>query len=114
MVVDSTLVTTAATSLSPPAAPSGTATPTPGKKYSPPVDPTTQDLLPECVAYLRLLLISANLDAGRVIEGGDFAMETTEMIAKANRRTMDQLAGKVWFYLARAYEIQGRLAELQP
>jgi 26S proteasome regulatory subunit N3 len=95
--------------------PNGTATPAPsGKKYSPPVDSSTQDLLPECVVYLRLLLILANLDAGRVEQAGAFAMETAEIMSKANRRTMDQLAGKVWFYLARAYELQGKLAELQP
>jgi 26S proteasome regulatory subunit N3 len=95
--------------------PNGTATPSPsGKKYSPPVDSSTQDLLPECVVYLRLLLILANLDAGRVEQAGAFAMETAEIMSKANRRTMDQLAGKVWFYLARAYELQGKLAELQP
>ena len=34
------------------------------KKYTAPVDPTTGDLLPECIMYLRLLLLLANLDAG--------------------------------------------------
>lgn len=41
-------------------------------------------------------------------------METVEICGKANRRTLDQIAAKVYFYLARAYELQGRLAELQP
>lgn len=41
-------------------------------------------------------------------------METTEICGKANRRTLDQLSSKVYFYLARSYELQGRLAELQP
>lgn len=41
-------------------------------------------------------------------------METADLISSWNRRTMDQLVGKVWFYVARAYELQGRLAELQP
>ena len=45
--------------------------PTPSiKKFNPPVDPSTQDLLPECIIYLRLLLILANLDAGRIHEVG--------------------------------------------
>lgn len=35
-------------------------------KYTAPIDPTTSDLLPECTVYLRLLMILANLDAGRV------------------------------------------------
>lgn len=41
-------------------------------------------------------------------------METAEMITSLNRRTMDAIAAKVYFYLARAYDLQGRLAELQP
>lgn len=43
-----------------------------------------------------------------------FLDETTEILAKANRRTMDQIAAKVYFYLALAFERQGRLQELQP
>ncbi|OCF36915.1 26S proteasome regulatory subunit N3 [Kwoniella heveanensis BCC8398] len=83
------------------------------KAYTPPVD-ASGDLLPEGVMYLRLLLILANLDAGKINEAGEFALETTELISSLNRRTMDQIAAKVWFYLARSYELQGRLAELQP
>lgn len=40
-------------------------------------------------------------------------METAEMVSSYGRRTMDQLAAKIYFYLARASEMQGRLAELQ-
>ena len=36
------------------------------------------------------------------------------MLGQWNRRTTDQLAAKVYFYLARAFEVQGRLAELHP
>nr|ODN97792.1 26S proteasome regulatory subunit N3 [Cryptococcus depauperatus CBS 7855] len=103
-----------------PAASSGTATPTvttesvPKKKFVPPIDPSTGDLLPEGIVYIRLLLVLMNLDAGRVKEAADFAMETADLIASWNRRTMDPLAGKVWFYIGRAYELQERLLELQP
>jgi hypothetical protein len=38
------------------------------KKFSPPLDGVSQDLIPEGVAYLRLLLILMNLDAGKVKE----------------------------------------------
>jgi len=47
-------------------------------------------------------------------QAGEFAMETAEMVGTYGRRSMDQLAAKVYFYLARAYELQGRLSELQP
>jgi 26S proteasome regulatory subunit N3 len=93
---------------------SSTPAPAPAKKYTAPVDSATQDLIPEGVVYLRLLLILAALDAGKVAEAGAFAKETTELIQAANRRTMDQIAAKVYFYLARTYELQGRLAELRP
>ncbi|WVQ82190.1 hypothetical protein IAT38_004318 [Cryptococcus sp. DSM 104549] len=103
---------------SPAAAPEAAAdapkAPAPKRKFVPPVDSATGDLLPEGIVYLRLLLILATLDAGRTVEAGDFATETADLISAWNRRTMDQLASKVWFYIARAYEIQGRLAELHP
>ncbi|OCF76375.1 26S proteasome regulatory subunit N3 [Kwoniella mangroviensis CBS 8886] len=84
------------------------------KKFSSPLDNSGNDLIPEGIIYLRLLLILLNLDAGKVVEAGEFALETTEIISSLNRRTMDQIAAKVWFYLARSFELQGRLAELQP
>ncbi|KAK8864225.1 hypothetical protein IAR55_001471 [Kwoniella newhampshirensis] len=93
---------------------SNTTPPTTKKKFTPPIDGSTGDLLPEAVMYIRLLIILLNLDAGRIKEAGDFALETTEIISSLNRRTMDQIAAKIWFYLARSYELQGRLAELQP
>ncbi|BEJ12013.1 hypothetical protein CspHIS471_0204730 [Cutaneotrichosporon sp. HIS471] len=92
---------------------SSTPAPAP-KKYTAPVDSSTQDLIPEGVVYLRLLIILAAVDAGKVAEAGAFAKETTDLIQAANRRTMDQIAAKVYFYLARAYELQGHLAELRP
>lgn len=39
-----------------------------GKKYTPPVDPQTGDLILEATTYLRLLLALLNIDAGRVDE----------------------------------------------
>ncbi|WWC89523.1 uncharacterized protein L201_004447 [Kwoniella dendrophila CBS 6074] len=86
----------------------------PKKKFSPPLDSSGNELIPEGVMYLRLLLILLNLDAGNTVEAGEFALETSEIISSLNRRTMDQIAAKVWFYLARSYELQGRLTELQP
>ncbi|WWC70387.1 uncharacterized protein I206_104337 [Kwoniella pini CBS 10737] len=82
------------------------------KKFVSPID-NNNDLIPEGIMYLRLLLILQNLDAGKIVEAGEFALETTELISSLNRRTMDQIAAKVWFYLARSYELQGKLSELQ-
>ena len=41
-------------------------------------------------------------------------METAELVTMYGRRSLDQLAAKIHFYLARAFELQGRLSELQP
>ena len=49
------------------------------RKFNPPIDPFTQDLLPECIIYLRLLLILANLDAGRIQEVGHLDSDSGRM-----------------------------------
>ncbi|ODO08966.1 26S proteasome regulatory subunit N3 [Cryptococcus wingfieldii CBS 7118] len=114
MDVDASPFTEATTEPAAPGTTTPAPTPTPKKKFSPPLDSSSSDLIPEGVVYLRLLLLLKNLDAGNVKEAGEFAEETAELVSSWNRRTMDAIAGKVWFYLARAYELQGRLSELQP
>lgn len=47
------------------------------RKNAGPVDPVTHDLLPEGIAYLRLLIILAALDAGRVDEVSFFVLLST-------------------------------------
>lgn len=84
------------------------------KKYTPPVDGQSNDLILEATVYLRLLLTLLNLDAGHTELAAKFLDETTEIMAKANRRTMDQIAAKVYYYLALSYERLGQLQELQP
>jgi 26S proteasome regulatory subunit N3 len=98
-----------------------------GKKYTAPLDGQSGDLIIEGTAYLRLLLVLMNLDAGKVEEvsfllalmtkltcqAAKFSDETAELLATANRRSMDQISAKVHFYLALAYERLGRLEELQ-
>lgn len=62
--------------------------PSPKKKFVPPIDPATGDLLPEGIVYLRLLLILANLDAGRVVEVCFFYSLQKEK--KTNRQGINQ------------------------
>ncbi|KAL7421790.1 26S proteasome non-ATPase regulatory subunit [Cryptotrichosporon argae] len=105
MDVDSSATAASTTAATAPA-------PAPGKKYVAPTD--GGDLIPEGIVYLRLLVILLALDAGLVEPAGEFASQTVDYIGEKNRRSMDAVAAKVWFYLARAYEIQGKLAELRP
>ena len=46
----------------------GLPAPPAAKKYTPPIDQPTGDLIPEGTVYLRLLLVLLNLDAGKVVE----------------------------------------------
>jgi hypothetical protein len=63
MEVDPAPTSTTATTGESPASPTATV-----KPFSPPLDAKTNDLLPEGTAYIRLLLILANIDAGHVQE----------------------------------------------
>ena len=46
-------------------------------------------------------------------QASEFALATIEMISKANKRTLNQLTAKVYFYLARTFELQGKLSDLR-
>lgn len=65
----------------------GTTAPTPKKKFVPPIYSATGDLLPEGIVYLRLLLILANLDAGRVVEVCFFSIHSKRE-EKTRRRVL--------------------------
>ncbi|ORX36849.1 putative 26S proteasome regulatory subunit [Kockovaella imperatae] len=82
------------------------------KKFSPPTD-ASGDLVVEGTVYLRLLLLLKAIDAKHIDEAQQFALDTIELINKANKRSLDQLAAKAYFYLARVYELQGKLSDLR-
>lgn len=73
---------------------------------------------PETEVYLRLLTILHLIDASDLTRAKELARETAEKIQFLNRRSMDALAAKVYFYLARVWELDnggnGDLAELRP
>lgn len=48
------------------------------------------------------------------IQGMELAGKSVEKLVKLNRRTMDQLAARIYFYHARFYELTDRLAEIRP
>jgi 26S proteasome regulatory subunit N3 len=49
-----------------------------------------------------------------VLQGIELSNQTIGMVQELNRRSLDQLAAKVYFYYARFYEVAGRLAEIRP
>jgi 26S proteasome regulatory subunit N3 len=47
-------------------------------------------------------------------QGVTLATATVEAIQNFHRRTLDPIAGRVYFYYARFYELLGKLADIRP
>ncbi|KAJ3283461.1 26S proteasome non-ATPase regulatory subunit [Borealophlyctis nickersoniae] len=75
---------------------------------------TEKSFLPEVEIYLSYLALLYVHDQKQHEQGLNLATQLVEKILAANRRTMDQLAGRIYFYFARFYEVTNRLAEARP
>ncbi|KAI8379078.1 proteasome regulatory subunit C-terminal-domain-containing protein [Radiomyces spectabilis] len=71
-------------------------------------------ILPEIDMYLHLNVLIFLLDNNELQKGRDLANITVERLLQLNRRTLDQLAARVYFYHARFYELTNCLAEIRP
>ncbi|KAI5857995.1 proteasome regulatory subunit C-terminal-domain-containing protein [Tricharina praecox] len=63
------------------------------------------DVLHEIDVYLHLLTQIYLLDQKKYQEGAAFSSELVEKVHRLNRRTLDSLASKVYFYYARFHEL---------
>lgn len=66
--------------------------------------------LPEADAYLSLLVLLTLLDKSPAADypaAQQYAAQEIEYFAQMNRRTMDQLMSKFYFYWVRAHELNG-------
>ncbi|KAL1928212.1 hypothetical protein VTP01DRAFT_3128 [Rhizomucor pusillus] len=70
--------------------------------------------LPEVEMYLHLLVLLYLLDKNELQKGLELADITVQTLLQLNRRTLDQLAARIFFYHARFYELTNRLAEIRP
>ncbi|KAJ3118743.1 26S proteasome non-ATPase regulatory subunit 3 [Phlyctochytrium bullatum] len=61
--------------------------------------------------YLTLLYLH---DKNEVEKGFKLSTELVQKIQAHNRRTMDQVAAKIYFYLERFYDLSGKLAQARP
>lgn len=86
----------------------------PSAPTSTPSKPPTSEPLPEVDTYVRLLLILYLIDTKENDKAIQVSLQTAEKIHSLNRRTLDPIAAKVFFYLARVHEITDRLAEIRP
>ncbi|SAM07506.1 hypothetical protein [Absidia glauca] len=71
-------------------------------------------ILPEIDIYLHLNVIIYLLDKKELDKGARLANATVDRLVPLNRRTLDLLAARIYFYHARFYELADRLAEIRP
>ena len=71
-------------------------------------------MIPEGDAYIKMLTQLVLLDANRLEEGAEFSTSLVESIHSQNRRTLDQIGAKIFFYYSRFYELLGQLASIRP
>lgn len=80
---------------------------TPTKKTAAEKEKDVTDILPESDVYLRLLVVLGLIDAEQSEKAYDLAFDSIKLIQSLNRRSMDHLAAKTYFYLARSAELAG-------
>ena len=71
-------------------------------------------IIPEGDAYIKMLTQLVLLDSGRLEEAAEFSTSLVEEIHSQNRRTLDQIGAKIFFYYSRAYELLGDLSSIRP
>lgn len=70
---------------------------------------STQPLLPEVSTYISLLLLVHLIDAKEYEKAVSWASDVTHKLSSLNRRSLDGLQAKCYFYYARAHELTGQL-----
>ncbi|KAK4056870.1 26S proteasome non-ATPase regulatory subunit [Microbotryomycetes sp. JL221] len=108
MDVDSSATSAAANTLNKIAdattANSGTASPSKKKEKA---DDKDLAALPEGDVYVALLVVLWLLDQGQFDKGKELCNSLISLVSSLNRRTMDQLSSKVYFYWVRLHEAAG-------
>ncbi|CAG0894497.1 unnamed protein product [Darwinula stevensoni] len=73
----------------------------------------SQPLLPEVDVYIHLLVILRLLDVSRYQDAVKCSDALMEKICNWNRRTLDILASKCYFYHSRCYELTDQLSKIR-
>ncbi|KAF7723693.1 26S proteasome non-ATPase regulatory subunit [Apophysomyces ossiformis] len=77
------------------------------------IDQESGPVLPEVDMYIHLLVIIYLLDSQQLDKGIELANAVVDKLSSLNRRTMDQLAARIYFYHARFYELNNRLQDIR-
>lgn len=70
-------------------------------------------LLPEVETYLHLLVVIYLIDLKKYAEAVKCAESLVQKVSMQNRRTLDMLAAKCYFYYSRAYELTQQLDKIR-
>mmetsp|Transcript_21129 Transcript_21129/g.34201 ORF Transcript_21129/g.34201 Transcript_21129/m.34201 type:complete len:530 (+) Transcript_21129:45-1634(+) len=68
----------------------------------------------EVEVYLAVLVLTTVLRAGRPAEAAELATALVDRVKELNRRTLDPLSAKAYFYFAEAYARLGKLGAARP
>lgn len=69
--------------------------------------------IPEVSAYLHLLVVVVLLDAKCLPEAVSASKALVESLAEFNRRTMDEINSRSFFYFARAVELSSKISSIR-
>jgi len=83
-----------------------------GEKPKSAVVPPTE-VEPEVECFVAVLVLTWLVDKRRIDDARVLSERLVEQIALWNRRTLDPLSAKVYFYLSRTYELANRLADVR-
>ncbi|EFN82224.1 probable 26S proteasome non-ATPase regulatory subunit 3 [Harpegnathos saltator] len=75
--------------------------------------PFSSTLLPEIDAYIHLLVLIRLIDTRKYSEAVQCSELLVQKIATQNRRTIDLIAAKCYFYHSRAYELTNQLDKIR-
>lgn len=71
-------------------------------------------LLPEVDLYAHLLVQTYLLDTGKLDLLREFNVHVVQLLKSYNKRSLDLILAKIWFYVARAAELDGDFVSLRP
>ncbi|CAG0913356.1 unnamed protein product [Notodromas monacha] len=74
---------------------------------------TASPLLPEVDVYLNLLVLLRALDSGDHALAADCSDALMDKVVSLDRRTLDAISAKCYFYHARCYELTNKLATIR-
>ncbi|KAK9765901.1 26S proteasome non-ATPase regulatory subunit [Basidiobolus ranarum] len=77
-------------------------------------DVKVSEALPEIELYIGLLVLTYLLDQKEYNKSIELANYLLDAVHNYNRRSLDQIAARIYFYHSRAYELTDRLAEIRP